>query len=107
MVNGFQKGEVRAAAEILRDRLDAACGEGAFVAEVNIKSGDMRGDTFPFRGVYSDLVDVSEVIAVSQVPVDAYITDIAFGTDPDIALRSMYLLAVAHGVLIERARRAS
>jgi hypothetical protein len=106
-VNGFKKGEVRAAANVLRDRLDAACGDEAFVAEVNIKSGDMRGDSFPFLGVYSDLVDVGEVIAVSQGPVNAYITDIALGTEPDIALRSMYLLAVAHGVLIERARRAT
>lgn len=103
-MNGFKTGEVKAAADVLRDRLDAAAGGETFVAEVNINSGDMRGEDFAFRSVYGDLFDVAEVAKVSQAPVTAFIIDIAGGVDPDIALRSMYLLAVAHGVLLERAR---
>lgn len=106
-MNGFKSGEAKAAADVLRDRLDAAAGGEVFVAEVNVNTGAMRGEDFAFRSVYGDLFDVAEVAHVAEAPVMAFFMDIAGGVDPTIALRSMYLLAAAHGVLIERARDAS
>lgn len=101
-----EPGEVQAAADTLNDRLQAsrlADDEVAFV-QVNTKTGAMTGAADVLRGTYGDLFDIGEMGEVAVAPVRAFIRDVAEGMDPEVALLSMYLLAVAHGVLMERAR---
>jgi hypothetical protein len=101
-----EKGEALAAAEALDARLRATAPAdgGIVVAEVNRRSGEIRGEEAAMRGAYGDLFDIGELADLAEGPVQAFIADIAFGTAPDAALRSMFLMAVAHGVLMERAR---
>jgi hypothetical protein len=101
-----EKGEARAAAEALDARLRAVAGDDIRDAEVNVCSGEMRGDETAVRGVYGDLFDVGDVAEFAEGPVHYFLADIAGGVMPDVALRSMFLLAVAQGVLMERARWA-
>jgi len=101
-----EKGDARAACDILIARLSAVTesDDDIVTAEVNPRSGEIRGGEDAVRGVYGDLFDIGEMAAVAESPVQKFIEDIAFGVAPDAALRSMYMLAVAHGVLMERAR---
>jgi hypothetical protein len=101
-----EKGEARAAADKLRDRFHSLTPEGVdhTTAEVNPSTGEWRGDQFAMLAMYGDLFDIGEVAEIAQTPVYKFILDIASGIAPETALRSMYLLAAAHGVLIERGR---
>lgn len=99
-----EKGEATAAAEALERRLHAIGDGENFVAEVNVNTDDMRGEGPAVRAAYGDLFVIGEMAQAAEIPVNNFIYDIATGTMPDVALRSMYLLAVAHGVLMERAR---
>lgn len=100
-----EKGEAIAAAEVLNRRLHSVGDdEDRFVAEVNVRTGDVRGDESPMRATYGDLFDIAELAGVAVVPVHSFIEDIAAGVDPQAAMLSLYLLAAAHGCLMERAR---
>lgn len=101
-----EKGEAKAAVEILIARLSAVTetDEDVMVAEVNPESGEIRGEEGAVRGVFGDLFDIGEMAACAEPAVQKFIGDIAFGVAPDAALRSMYMLAAAHGTLMERAR---
>lgn len=100
-----EKGEAERAAQVLNERLMATGHAGDVnVVEVNTKTGTVRGASNQVLGAYGDLLDVPEVALVSEGPVLQFIGDIANGVDPEIALRSLFILATAYGVLMERAR---
>lgn len=101
-----EKGEARAAADVMDARLKAANTgrtDEAFV-EMHSRTGEMRGDSHVMYAAYGDLFDVGDLVPVALAPVRKFIVDIAQGQDPESALCSMYMLAVAHGVMIERRR---
>jgi len=101
-----EKGEARAAAEALDARLRAVAGENeVLTVAVNPLSGQVHGEgEQAVRSVYGDLFDLHDVAEYAEGPVHYFLADIAGGVAPDRALRSMFLLAVAQGVMMERAR---
>ena len=101
-----EPGEVLAARDVLIARLEAVTetDDDILSVKVNPDSGEIVGEALAVRSVYGDLFDIPEMAEAAEGPVQKFIHDIAFGQAPDAALRSMYLIAVAHGVLIERAR---
>lgn len=101
-----EKGDARRAAEVLDARLRATAPSdgGMATASVNVRTGAITGDDLPLRAAYSDLFDIAEVAEIAEPVVYAFIADIAAGIPPDQAMRSMWVLAVAQGVLMERAR---
>lgn len=101
-----EKGEVYTARDVLVGRLTAVTETDADVlmASVSRDSGEIVGEGGAVRAVYGDLFDIAEMAEAAEGPVHKFIADIAFGMAPDAALRSLYMIAVAHGVLMERAR---
>lgn len=104
-----EPGEARAAAEVLGARIEAVTGDDHKYAQIHRDTGEVldygeTGGESAVRGAYGDLFDLHEMAVVAEGPVNAFIADIATGAEPDVAMRSMYLLAVAHGCLMERAR---
>lgn len=107
-----EKGEARRASEVMDARMRAISGDDESVtfnissADVSLKTGEMRS-TNPqgIGGVYGDLFDVGELVALSASICAAFMVDIATERrDPMSALVSVYLQAAGIGVLIERAR---
>lgn len=102
-----EPGEAHAAMEALDKRLHSVGDTGdIFFVGVNTQTGSMEGGgEGPVRATYGDLFDIAETADCAQAAVTHFIVDIATGrADPETAMRSMYLLAVAHGVMMERAR---
>lgn len=103
-----EKGEVRAAAEALDERLSAAGipEDGSASAAINVTTGEVAGDRpDAVRAVYGDLYDLAEMADVATAASEHFIIDIAVRRKPvEQALRSMYMLAAAHGVMLERRR---
>jgi hypothetical protein len=100
-----EKGDVQVGLDALIARLTSVTETDEDTIHVRVSlEGEVRGDEGAVRSVYGDLFDIPELAVAAEGPVVKFIRDIAFGEAPDVALRSMYMLAVAHGVLIERAR---
>jgi hypothetical protein len=95
-----------AALEALDKRLHSVGETGdIFFVGVNTKTGTMDGEDGPVRATYGDLFDIAETAECAQSAVTHFIVDIATGrADPETAMRSLYMLAVAHGCLMERKR---
>lgn len=107
-----EKGDARRAAEAMDARMHAIAGDIESVtfniasASVSRKTGELRSnDVQSIGGVYGDLFDVGELVALSAGVCEAFILDIATDRrDPMSAMVSIYLQAAGVGVLMERER---
>jgi hypothetical protein len=101
-----EKGDVQTGLDLLIARLTAVTESDDETVHVRVQpaTGAVEGDACQVRSVYGDLFDIAELAGAAEGPVTKFIYDIASGVEPDVALRSLYMLATAHGVLMERAR---